>query len=226
MGTIFNLCGLLCIIALLGHWRTDRDLLGDKIIHNQITKHQKSNYQTGQISNKQITNQQTNQITESPDLQIANQPNTQKSNQLLEIAKSQIGVREASGNNDGYEVEQYLAYTGNKKGEAWCASFVSWVFGKAGYTAPRTAWSPSLFPKARLVAVAKPATVFGIYFPDKGRIAHAGIVEKQKDNWLYTIEGNTNIEGSREGDGVYRKMRHVKSIQYYADWINMEGGER
>ena len=197
MGTIFNLFGLLCIIALLGHRRTDRDLLGDKIINNQI----------------------------------ANQPNTQKTKrlnpkQLLEIAKSQIGVREASGNNDGYEVEQYLAYTGNKKGEPWCAAFVSWVFGQAGFKQPRTAWSPSLFPKASLVPLGKPATVFGIYFPDKGRIAHAGIVEKQKDNWLYTIEGNTNIEGSREGDGVYRKMRHIKTIKYYADWINMEGGRK
>ncbi|MFN0257616.1 C40 family peptidase [Pedobacter ureilyticus] len=223
MGTIFNLFGLLCIIALLGHWHTDRDLLGGKITNLRITNLRITNKQ---ITNQPITNQQTNQITKSPDLQIANQPNTQKNKQLLEIAKSQIGVREASGNNDGYEVETYLAYTGNKKGEPWCASFVSWVFGKAGYTAPRTAWSPSLFPKARLVAAGKPAMVFGIYFPDKGRIAHAEIVEKQKDNWLCTIEGNTNIEGSREGDGVYRKMRHIKTIKYYADWINMEGGRK
>lgn len=145
---------------------------------------------------------------------------------LLKIASSQIGIREATGNNDGPQVEKYLAYTGNKKGEPWCAAFVSWVFGQAGFQRPRTAWSPSLFPKPRLVAVSKPATVFGIYFPDKGRIAHAGIVEKQKENWLYTIEGNTNIEGSREGDGVYRKIRHIKTIKYYADWINMEGGKK
>lgn len=32
-----------------------------------------------------------------------------------------------------------------KKGQPWCAAFVSWVFAKAGYTAPRTGWSPALF---------------------------------------------------------------------------------
>lgn len=157
---------------------------------------------------------------------ITNHQNNQKTNQLLHIARSQVGVREATGKNDGPAVEQYLAYTGNQKGEAWCASFVSWVFGQAGYASPRTAWSPSLFPKARLVALGKPAMVFGIYFPDKGRIAHAGIVEKVKDAWVTTIEGNTNMAGSRDGDGVYRKLRHTKTISCYADWINMEGGKK
>ncbi|MFN0255007.1 CHAP domain-containing protein [Pedobacter ureilyticus] len=193
MGTISNLLSLLCFIALLGHRGADRDLL-----ENKTTNDQRSNYQIsyGQVSN-QLNIQKTNQL--NPD-------------QLLNIARSQIGVREATGNNDGYQVEQYLAYTGNKKGEAWCASFVSWVFGKAGYAAPRTAWSPSLFPQVRLVKLAEPGNVFGIYFNDKKRIAHAGIVEKVKDTWITTIEGNTDTDGRRDGDGVYRKLRHAKPL--------------
>ncbi|MNK46510.1 hypothetical protein D3C87_652950 [compost metagenome] len=135
-------------------------------------------------------------------------------------------MREATGKNDGAAVEQYLAYTGNKKGEPWCASFVSWVFGQAGFKQPKTAWSPSLFPKSRLLSKAMPASVFGIYFPDKGRIAHAGLVERQQGSWIYTIEGNTNMAGSREGDGVYRKLRHVRTIKCYADWINTKGGAK
>lgn len=152
------------------------------------------------------------------------QANTQKTNHLLSIAISQLHVREASGKNDGREVETYLSYTGNKKGEAWCASFVSWVFGQAGYAQPRTAWSPSLFPKVRLAETAQPAHVFGIYFADKGRIAHAGLVERVQGSWLYTLEGNTNVAGSREGDGVYRKLRHARTIKAYADWTKAEGG--
>ncbi len=152
---------------------------------------------------------------------MPNEPMTNKpmTNKLLKIAKSQIGIRETTGNNDGPQVEKYLSYTGNHKGEPWCASFVSWVFGQAGLPRPRTAWSPSLFPKERRMARAVPAAVFGIYFPDKGRIAHAGLVEKQQGNWLYTIEGNTNLVGSREGDGVYRKLRHRKTIRLYANWL-------
>lgn len=139
--------------------------------------------------------------------------------QILNIARSQLGVREATGHNDGPAVERYLAYTGHKKGAPWCAAFVSWVFGQAGYGQPRTAWSPALFPKARQVAEPGPAVVFGIYFADKGRIAHAGLVEKQRGHWLYTIEGNTNLAGSREGDGVYRKIRHRRTIKVYANWL-------
>jgi len=131
---------------------------------------------------------------------------------------------EATGKNDGPAVEQYLAYTGNQKGEAWCASFVSWVFGKAGYAAPRTAWSPALFPKARQVKLARPGTVFGIYFSSKKRIAHAGLVERKQGNWIYTIEGNTSVDGSREGDGVYRKLRHARTIAAYANWLPAEKG--
>lgn len=138
---------------------------------------------------------------------------------LLSIARSQVGIREATGKNDGKEVVAYLNYTGNRKGEPWCASFVSWVFGQAGFGSPRTAWSPDLFPKANRVPAPAPAMVFGIYFTHLKRIAHCGIVEKEHHNWLTTIEGNTDITGSREGDGVYRKLRHVKTVKFYADWI-------
>lgn len=62
--------------------------------------------------------------------------------------------------------------------------------------------------------------VFGIYFPEKERIAHAGFVDQWEDTWLITVEGNTSISGSREGDGVYRKRRLVKSIYVVARYIN------
>ncbi|TCC94602.1 peptidoglycan-binding protein [Pedobacter frigiditerrae] len=144
----------------------------------------------------------------------------QLTSNILAIAQSQLGVHEATGNNDGIQVEKYLRYTGNKKGEPWCASFVSWVYGQAGYVQPKTAWSPGLFPLARQTLKPQPADVFGIYFAALGRIAHCGLVEKKQGNWLYTIEGNTNVVGSREGDGVYRKLRHLRTIKVYADWLN------
>ncbi len=153
-----------------------------------------------------------------------NQQNTKEAQQLLQIAKSQIGVREATGRNDGVQIEKYLAYTGNTKGEAWCAAFVSWVFGQASFAQPRTAWSPALFPLAKQITVAEPAAVFGIYFPEKGRIAHVGLVERVRGNWVYSIEGNTNVLGSREGDGVYRKLRHAKTIKAYANWLPEQKG--
>lgn len=144
---------------------------------------------------------------------------------LLRIAKNEIGVRELSGHNDGPRVAAYLRYTHVEQGSPWCAAFVSWVFGQAGYPAPRSPWSPALFPLSKRTKQVSPAVVFGIYFSHLKRIGHCGLVERQEGDWLTTIEGNTNIMGSREGDGVYRKRRPLKAIRYFADWAKKKGAD-
>jgi len=143
---------------------------------------------------------------------------------LLKIARAELGVREATGKNDGRQVEAYLATTGLKKGNPWCAAFISWVFNKSGAHVPCTPWSPALFPKNRLTKNIKPACVFGIYSPGLNRIAHCGFVESSVNHWIISIEGNTNVAGGREGDGVYRKRRHSRAIKFYADWLDQKGG--
>lgn len=147
-----------------------------------------------------------------------------KREQLLAIARQEVGVREKSGNNDGKKVEAYLAAVGLKKGEPWCAAFISWVFKKSGYEQPRTGWSPAMFNASVTTKTVKAGNVFGIWFPNLKRIAHVGLVEKQEGDWLISIEGNTNVAGSREGDGVYRKRRLVKSVYAYADWLKGKEG--
>lgn len=137
---------------------------------------------------------------------------------VLRIAGAEIGVREATGNNDGKRIKQYLAAVGLPKGQPYCAAFISWVFKTAGYPLPRTGWSPALFPAKRIVKTAKPGNLFGIYFPTLKRIAHCGFVESTRNQWVTTIEGNTNLKGNREGDGVHRRTRHARTIHRYADW--------
>jgi len=61
--------------------------------------------------------------------------------------------------------------------------------------------------------------IFGLFFPEKNRIAHAGFIDQWDGTWLITVEGNTNVSGGREGDGVYRKRRPVKSIYQVARYI-------
>jgi hypothetical protein len=141
---------------------------------------------------------------------------------LLSIALAEVGVRESTGNNDGAKVEAYLSVVKLKKGQPWCAAFISWIFARAAYPAPRTGWSPALFNRRVNTSEALPGNVFGIWFGSLGRIAHVGMVEKLQGDWLLTIEGNTNIAGNREGDGVYRKWRHVKTVRGYADWLKQE----
>jgi hypothetical protein len=158
--------------------------------------------------------------------QVASQSVTEK---VVFAYTSQIGVHEATGHNDGVQVEEYLRVAGFKKGAAWCASFVSWSFKQANAKAIISAWAPSWFPVDHVIyekgkpvrAVPRQADVFGIYFPDKGRIAHVGFI----DNWppgdyLLTVEGNTNNAGSREGDGVYRKRRLKSNIYKVSRWTS------
>jgi hypothetical protein len=162
---------------------------------------------------------------------------------VRQIYTAQIGIREIQPNS-GAAVEQYLKYVNLPKGNPWCAAFVCWVLGKAGVDNPGTGWSPALFGSARVVwkreepgskiqgpgsrskesgLLAGPprvADVFGIYFPEKGRIAHVGFIDEWDGTWLISVEGNTNESGSREGDGVYRKRRLVRTVYRVARYVH------
>lgn len=145
--------------------------------------------------------------------------------QVVQTYTSQIGVREATGQNDGLEVEQYLASAGFTKGYAWCAAFVNWVFVQNGIEGPASpAWSPAWFPRDKTYNVKNkdplPGDLFGIYFKNKGRIAHVGFVDKYNGTTIITVEGNTNEAGSREGDGVYRKRRLTRQVYKFSNWID------
>jgi len=140
---------------------------------------------------------------------------------------SQIGVRELTGNNDGKAVETYLHYCGLSKGEPWCAAFVCWTYGQNNVPNPRSGYCPDLF-KSKYIIWSRsskknqlPANgdIFGLYFVDKKRIAHTGFVDKWTTTQVYTVEGNTNQAGSREGDGVYRKIRLSRQIYAVARYI-------
>lgn len=140
---------------------------------------------------------------------------------------SQIGVRELTGNNDGKAVETYLRYCGLSKGEPWCASFVCWVYGQNNVLNPRSGYCPDLFKQKNLVwkrnshrnATPRQGDIFGIYFPERQRIAHTGFIDKWGTTQVSTVEGNTNQSGSREGDGVYRKIRLTRQIYAAAKFI-------
>lgn len=142
---------------------------------------------------------------------------------VVKQAERAIGIREATGRNDGALVDEILSsvkLSGTKA--PWCAAFIVWVGDKAfGCTLfnpyPRTAWSPSFLVKptwdrTRGGKPLQPADVFGIWFNSMGRVAHVGLVEKVEGDWLVTIEGNTNGGGSRDGDGVYRRRRLAANV--------------
>lgn len=143
--------------------------------------------------------------------------------------ESQLGIREKTGRNDGVMVEKFLQYVGLKKGNPWCAAFVCWSFGQVGIKNPKSGYSPDLFALKYIIykrnskIYKEPpdkGDVFGIYFPEKGRVAHVGFVDEWQKKYVVTVEGNTNEAGSREGDGVYKKRRLINSIYVVANYID------
>jgi len=149
---------------------------------------------------------------------------------LVGCAVDEIGVKERTGNNDGKRVEQYLRHTGLGKGFPWCAACQSFIYSKCGVMNPGSAYCPDWFKKKYVVyqrgvaskskfEVCKKGDVFGIWFAEKGRVAHMGMIESIEGNLVVTLEGNTGGDGGRDGDGFYRKYRLKKQIFNVANYI-------
>lgn len=160
------------------------------------------------------------------------------SEELAKIAKTQIGVKEEGGNNKGPMIVEYQKATWLKPGPwPWCAAFVDWVIMKtltskdvmnelglknatqAKNWRPRTAaawdfdkWSTS--KGFTILTENDKAKVGDIVTFD---FSHVGIIiEDQSDDYIITVEGNTNVKGERDsvsGDGVWQKRRHKKIIR-------------
>lgn len=134
---------------------------------------------------------------------------------LIDVARSQIGYREGR-NNDSKFGRWY-----GMNHDAWCAMFVSWVFTRAGEPLPEIQGRKGFakvaegFRWARAHRrLAKTPRVGDIFLLSHGGArGHTGIVTRvHDDGTVTTIEGNTNNDGSRNGNGVYERTRTVASV--------------
>ncbi|WP_109301013.1 CHAP domain-containing protein [Aquimarina sp. AU474] len=146
---------------------------------------------------------------------------------VKETYDDEIGVREATGNNDGKDVEKYLKSVDLGKGNAWCAAFVHWVFEQCGVENSINAWSPTAENKKNFVwnkkqwyKKPKSGDVFCLYYSSKRRIGHTGFFDLMINSKIYqTVEGNTDATGGSEGDGVYRRKRSINSTYSISRWL-------
>lgn len=139
----------------------------------------------------------------------------------IEIATSQLGVHEDSGNkNTGPQVNEYLRSVGLNPGYSWCMAFNYWCFNEAakrmGVPNPllKTGGVLRQWNERRLKYAQVHPMPGDVFIMDFGQgFGHTGIVEKVEGIWVYTIEGNSNDEGSREGFEVCRRRRIVDKIK-------------
>lgn len=143
----------------------------------------------------------------------------------LKVAQTQVGkMEDPLGSNWGHPVEDFLKYCGLDEPAAWCMAFVYWCFGQAsirvGVVNPLSktasvshAWQVA-YPQHKSVNLPgftpQVGDIFIMQFKAGG--GHTGIVESvDQDGTLHTIEGNTDLNGSPEGIGVFRRIRHFSS---------------
>jgi hypothetical protein len=139
---------------------------------------------------------------------------------LVERASRQVGVREDKPyNNTGKSVEVYQkAVDGKAQKEPWCMGLVQFCIKKIEAETGKksriyrsehclTVWNKS--PKPMRILKPEPGCVV-IWRHGASTSGHTGIVESVGVDFMVVIEGNTNDDGSREGNGVYRKKRKIK----------------
>jgi hypothetical protein len=140
---------------------------------------------------------------------------------VVAVAKSQVGVHEGYAEGGWNNLTRYayevptLAWA---DGQSWCDTFISWVAMRAGVANlfPRTAdcsasitwwqaanrwsWYPAVGAQVMLG-------------PTGGD--HTGLVYAFDSVFIYTIEGNGNVNGTDEGDGVYLRKRKRSDANVY-----------
>ena len=140
-------------------------------------------------------------------------------NEVLDVARSQIGVTENPPNSNCTPYGK--AYGWN--GVPWCVIFLWWCF--------REAWASDLFCGGEKVAAVeqvihyakshgqwvtapyKPGDVLCYDFELDGSEDHVGIVESVNVASVVAIEGNTSAYGSQDNGGaVLRKTRPLYQI--------------
>lgn len=146
---------------------------------------------------------------------------------LVKATEKYVGLKEATGHNDGVGVEAILANVGLGKGFAWCAALMAQGHDDAQVRNPHSAYCPDWF-KTNVVFdrdkhkienfQAKKGMVYGLWIANKGRVGHVGMTYAESKFSYSGIEGNTNDAGSDEGEGCYRKLRNKRSIKVFADY--------
>lgn len=141
---------------------------------------------------------------------------------VIKAVKAEIGYHEGRSNGHWNNHEKYadqvpgLGWVDDAEA-AWCAVFAAWAFqtGKApkgSYPVTAScAYGVSWFKNKKRWSE-YPAIGAQVFYGKNGG-THTGIVVDYDATFVYTVEGNTNLTGSPEGDGVYAKT-HRRTDPY------------
>lgn len=144
---------------------------------------------------------------------------------VIELAKSQIGVKEQPA--DSNTVKYNTTYYGKVvKGSAypWCCVFIWWLFNQLGaselfYGGKKTASCTTLYNYykkcGQVVSTPKPGDLVFFKF-NKKTIQHIGVCVSSTANSITTIDGNTGVGNEANGGAVMLRTRAKSNVYGYA----------
>lgn len=132
---------------------------------------------------------------------------------LISVLRGEVGYQEGFSGGHWNNIEKYAPQVPEltwAQGQPWCAVFCVWAFRQAGVregSFPITASVNTAMQwyKARNRWSEYPSVGAQVIL---GGSVHTGIVIDYDADYITTIEGNTNTNGSAEGDGVYVRRRY------------------
>lgn len=148
---------------------------------------------------------------------------------IIIVAKSQVGIRELTGHNDGKEILKYQQAVGLRKGDAYCVAAIAWCHDQVDVPHPESGYSPDWFrhnvvyrkgePRSEPFR-SRPGQVGGIYIQSKGRIGHGVLIDQETPNHYEVISFNSTLKGSvDEGEGVIYTIYRKETIRVISDYV-------
>ena len=157
---------------------------------------------------------------------------------LLKGSAARLGIREATGRNDGPEVEAAQRAAGARKGDPWCGceQYVeqklcglpapAWSAAAANWTRagnPRTYYVRGQRGSLDSIRVGDQVT---FYYANLGRVGHVGrnvqatrSVRRGRPARGFVVRaGNTGSGGGRDGAGVHDVFYAATDIYAAANW--------
>ena len=159
-------------------------------------------------------------------------------NEILDLARSQIGYQEGSGNKTKYakyfDTEAWQWFNTKKQGAEWCAIFICWLFCQVmgsdaarvflGCPAPKNNCAAGVkylnqYMTAKGYKVDKKTGQPGdVIFLNSNK--HVGLIEEVKDDKYITIEGNKSNKVARGSYGVSSSTVYAICRPAYADNVS------
>lgn len=141
-------------------------------------------------------------------------------NELISIAKNEIGVKENPPNSNCVKYNLWM-YGRNVSGPEypWCAAFVSWCFRNDQSLCPKTASCLNMLQwfetRGQIVKTPQPGDiVFFHYSTNTRRTNHVGIVVGVDGKIIITVEGNTSVSSNDNGGCVMERRRNKNIVAY------------